>query len=164
VRIHQIAFSLLILAGMPGLVAGQTLSSAVIQQINASSKAKVRLVEGGRGTLFSPTADSSSVGFERSEFLNRGGNTVNLASPFEVNQVREIQVKVGSHTGKGAKIGAGVGAALALIGVIALSGDPYLSPTTGEAATGVVVWTGIGAGVGALIGAASPRWKTVYKQ
>ena len=163
-RVYQIAFSLLILAGVPTLVVGQTLSSAAIEQINASSKAKVRLVEGGRGTVYQPTADSSSVGFKRSEFLNRGGNTVELPSPFEVNQVREIQVKVGSHAGKGAQLGGVIGATLALAAVLVTSGDPYVSPSTGQAVGAVVVWTGIGAGVGALIGKASPRWKTVYKR
>src|SRR5262245_46329326 len=162
-RVPRSALCLLILTIEPVLVLGQTLPSAVIEQINVASKARVNLVEGGRGTVYGPTADSTSVAFARSEFLNQAGNTVDLPSPFVVGQMREIQLARGNHAGKGAAIGAAAGATLALLAVLAASGETLTAPSTGQAVGAVVVWSGIGAGVGALIGAASPRWKTVYK-
>jgi len=162
-RGSRVVFCLLLLAGAPVLASAQELGADVVGQINASSKARVRLIEGPRATLYSPKADSTSLGFKRGEFVNHAGSVVQLPQPLGVAQVAEIQVAKGSNAGKGAKIGGGIGAALALLAVAAMSGDPYVSPTTGQAVTGVVAWTLIGGGVGALIGSASTRWKPVYR-
>jgi len=162
-RGSRVVFCLLLLAGAPVLASAQELGADVVGQINASSKARVRLIEGPRATLYSPKADSTSLGFKRGEFVNHAGSVVQLPQPLGVAQVAEIQVAQGTHAWKGAKIGGGIGAALALLAVAAMSGDPYVSPTTGQAVTGVVAWTLIGGGVGALIGSASTRWKPVYR-
>jgi len=162
-RGSRVVFCLLLLAGAPVLASAQELGSEIVGQINASSKARVRLVEGPRATLYSPKADSTSLGFKRGEFVNHAGSVVQLSQPLGVAQVAEIQVAKGSNAGKGAKIGGGIGAALALIAVAAASGDSYVSPSTGQAVGAVVVWTFIGGGVGALIGSASTRWKPVYR-
>jgi hypothetical protein len=162
-RGSRVVSCLLLLAGAPVLASAQELGSEVVGQINASSKARVRLLEGPRATLYSPKADSTSLGFKRGEFVNHAGSVVQLSQPLGVAQVAEIQVAKGSNAGKGAKIGGGIGAALALLAIAVTSGDPYVSPSTGQAVGAVVVWTFIGAGVGALIGSASTRWKPVYR-
>lgn len=162
-RGSRVVSCLLLLAGAPVLASAQELGSDVVGQINASSKARVRLIEGPRATLYSPKADSTSLEFKRGEFVNNAGSVVQLSQPLGVAQVAEIQVAKGNHAWKGAQIGGGIGAALALLAIAVTAGDPYVSPTPGEAVTGLVVWTAIGGGVGALIGSASTRWKPVYR-
>jgi hypothetical protein len=161
-RVPAIACCLLFRFALPALVLGQTLSADAIRQINTASKARVNLVERGRGTVYNPTADSSSVAFARSEFMNNGGVYENLASPFEVTHVTEIQVARGTHAGKGAAIGGGIGAVIGLLTVAVASGESLGSPTTGETVGAIALCTGVGAGVGALLGLTSTRWKTVY--
>ena len=163
-RGSRVVFCLLLLAGAPVLASAQELGSEIVGQINASSKARVRLVEGPRATLYSPKADSTSLGFKRGEFVNHAGSVVQLSQPLQVVQVAEIQVAKGSNAGKGATIGAGIGLALGLLAVaVASSEDSYLSPSTGQYASGVVVFTLVGSGIGALIGSTSTRWKPVYR-
>ncbi len=164
-RGSRVVSCLLLLAGAPVLASAQELGSEVVGQINAASKARVRLIEGSRVTLYSPEADSTSLRFKGGEFVNHAGNGVQLSQPLPVAQVAEIQVANGTHAGKGAMIGAVIGAALALLSIaVASSGDDsYYSPTTGEAVGGVVVFTLIGGGIGALIGSTSTRWKPVYR-
>ena len=164
-RGSRVVSCLLLLAGAPVLASAQELGSEIVGQINASSKARVRLIEGPRATLYSPKADSTSLGFKRGEFVNHAGSVVQLSQPLQVAQVAEIQVAKGSNAGKGAMIGAGIGAALALIAIAASSSEDnsYYSPSTGEYASGVVVLTLVGSGIGALIGSASTRWKPVYR-
>jgi hypothetical protein len=152
----------LLVAGVPVLATSQELPANVVQQINASTKARVRLVGGGSGTLYSPKADPTSLSSNRSSLLDSGGTAVSGSQLLPIAQLAEIQVAHGSHAGSGAKIGGGLGAALALLAVALTSGQDYVSPTTGQAVAAVVGWTGIGAGIGALIGSASPRWQTVY--
>jgi hypothetical protein len=157
---------LVLLARAPVLVSAQELGSDVVGQINASSKARVRLIEGPRATLYSPKADSTSLEFKRGEFVNNAGSVVQLSQPLGVAQVAEIQVANGTHAWKGAKIGAGVVAALALLATAVSSSSEdngYYSPSTGETVSGVVVFALIGGGIGALIGSTSTRWKPVYR-
>jgi hypothetical protein len=160
-RVHRSILCSLVLAAAPVLARAQALSSQLVEQINTSTRARVRLVTGSRGTLYAPRADSTSLAYDRSEFLNRGGSVVALSAPLPIGQIAEIQVSNGSHADNGAKIGGGVGAGLALLAVAACSGS-ICQPSTGQAVGAVVVWTFIGAGVGALIGSLSPRWKTIY--
>jgi hypothetical protein len=79
-----------------------------------------------------------------------------------VFQITQIQVPHGSHALLGGKLGAGVGCGLSLLAIAVTSGDGWTSPTAEEAGRAIVALTLIGAGVGALIGSASPRWRTVY--
>ncbi len=160
-RFHRIVSCLLGLAGVPALASAQALGPEAIEQINTAAQARVRLLDGGHGTVYSPAADSTSLNFKHSVFSNGGGPTMELPGPFQVSQVTKIQVAAGSNAGKGATIGGVIGAALALVAIASTSGS-IAAPTTGQAVAGVVVWTGIGAGIGALVGKGSTRWKTVY--
>jgi hypothetical protein len=160
-RYHRIAFFLLALVALPVLGFAQALAPEVIDQINTSAKLRVSLSDGGRGTVYSPAADSTSLNFKHSAMPNRGGPTVELPGPFQVAQVTKIQVAQGTNAGKGAMIGGAIGAGLVLLAVAGTSGT-YAAPSTGQAVTAAVVWTGIGAGIGALIGGHSTHWRTVY--
>jgi hypothetical protein len=160
-RIQRSFLCCLVLAGAPALGRAQVLSSGAVDQINASTRVRVRLHEGRQGKLYAPRADSTSLTYDRSEFLDRGGRLVTLPPPLSIRQLTEIQVPRGSHAGSGAKIGAGVGAGLALLAIVVCHGT-ICQPSTGEAAVAVVVWALLGTGVGALIGDLSPRWHTVY--
>src|SRR4029450_1747952 len=108
-RGNRVLYCLLLLAGAPVLASAQELGSDVVGQINASSKARVRLLEGPHATLYSPKADSTSLGFKRGEFVNHAGGVVQLSQPLVVAQVAEIQVAQGTPAWKGAKIGGGIG-------------------------------------------------------
>ena len=159
VRLSMVGW--LVLAVTPARATPQALAPLIVEQINAASTARVRLVTGSRGTLYAPRADSTSITFERSAFLNSGGSFVALPPPLATSQVAEIAVPNGSHAGSGAKIGAGVGAGVALLAVAGCSGS-ICEVTAGEAVGVVTVWTVIGGALGALFGSGSPRWKTIY--
>jgi uncharacterized membrane protein len=79
--------------------------------------------------------------------------------------ITALDVSGGRHgnSGKGALIGAGVGAAFGLFAVAAMSSDEFLSPTAGEAAAAIVVSTAGGAVLGLAIGAAirSEEWTAI---
>lgn len=161
-RSYQIVASALLLASLSAEVCAQELASGVIQQVRAASKIRVRLVQGGWGTLDSPAVDSASLSYTGSRFLNRGGGNMQLAAPLPMAQVAQIQVPHGSQAGRGARIGGVVGLGLSLLAIAVTAGDGWVSPTTGQAVGAMVGWTAIGAGVGALIGSTSRRWTTVY--
>ena len=80
------------------------------------------------------------------------------------SDIRRID-KLGHATGRGALIGGGVSLALALVSIAS-------NDCSGEGAAEVCTVAGgasilaipVGTGIGALIGAASHRWKTVYRR
>ena len=158
-----VPLSLVTLGALAAPGAAQSLSARAIAQINASALVHVQLIDGERGTLITPQADSTTVRYGESRVLNRGGSVVQLAEPLPVANFIEIQRPIGTGAGKGAKIGAGIGATLAVLAVIAASGDAWTSPTAGQSIAAIGVWTLLGAGVGSLIGNGSKKWETVYR-
>ena len=76
--------------------------------------------------------------------------------------MRELQVARGSNAGKGGFLGGVIGLGFGIVAVILASGDDWTTPTPGEAVTGMLITTAAGAGIGALVGSASTRWRTVY--
>jgi hypothetical protein len=170
--LHRAFLCFLLLAVSP-LVRGaaQVLPPDVVEQINAATRARVRLVEGARVTLYAPRADSTSLTYDPNKVVDRGGGTAALPAPLSIGQLAEIEVPSGSRAGRGAVIGgavgAGIGAGLALLLIAVCSGNnSYCQPSSGQAVGGFVgltlIGAGAGAGVGVLIGSLSPRWKTVY--
>jgi hypothetical protein len=152
VLLHRIVASWLLLVGLSAEVSAQVLAPEVVQQIRAASKIRVRLVGDGWRTLHAPIVDSVSLSYSGSQ----------PEPPLPITQVGRIQVPNGSHAGAGAAIGGAVGLGLSLLAVAVTAGDGWVSPTTGQAVGAVVVWTALGAGLGAMIGKTSPRWTTVY--
>ena len=133
-----------------------------MQQVNEASRIRVRLASGERGTLYAPTIDFGSLSYTGSRLLGQGGGLTQITPPLPVSRITQIQVPHGSHALLGGKIGAGVGCGLSLLAIAVTAGDSWTSPTPEEAGRGIVALTLMGAGVGALIGSASPRWRTVY--
>ena len=161
--LSQLSLPLLALIAVPTLARGQSLSPRAIEDINRAALVHVRLTAGAQGTLVNPQADSTSLRYGQSHVRNRGGSVVELAAPLPVTDVIEIQRPTGTNAGKGARIGAVIGASLALLAVIAASGDSWTSPSAGQSVAAIGVWTLLGAGVGSLIGNGSKRWETIYR-
>lgn len=160
---HRIGSWLLLLAGgVPALAGTQTLPPQAVEQINAATKARVRLVGGDRGILHRPRADSISLGYQRGEFLSPGGRWVQRAAPLQLAQIAQIEVASGSHAGAGAKIGGAIGVGLGIVLFVAANAEDPGYFSTGDAITGTLITGVVGAALGALIGSGSPRWGTVY--
>lgn len=160
--LREIFLGVALLGWLPAPATAQTLPPQAMQQVNAASRIRVRLASGERGTLYAPAIDSGSLSYTGSRLLGSSGSVAQLPPTLPVAQIRLIQVPHGSHALLGGKIGAAVGCGLSLLGIAATSGDGWTSPTPEEAGFGIVALTVMGAGVGALIGSASPRWRTVY--
>jgi len=75
----------------------------------------------------------------------------------EIREVAEIR----RHPGKGALIGTGIGAAVGFVGVIASCAD--CEDTLAFALAGAIAYGGIGAGIGALAGAATTSERVLYR-
>jgi hypothetical protein len=140
----------------------QALAPDALQEVNAAPRVRVRLVSGERGTLYGPAVDSVSLSYTRNRLLGSSGSLAQVPSPLPVAQITQIQVPHGSHALLGGKVGAAIGCGLSLIVIATTSGNGWTSPTPDEAGFEIVALTFMGAGVGALIGSTSPRWRTVY--
>ena len=161
-RIREIFLGVSLLGCLAAQATAQTLSPEAIQQVNAASRIRVRLASGEGGTLYAPAIDSGSLSYTGSRVLGQVGSLAQLTAPLPVAQITQIQVPHGSHALLGGKIGAAVGCGLSLLAIAVTAGDSWTSPTPDEAGRAIVALTLIGAGAGALIGSASPRWRTVY--
>lgn len=158
--VREIFLSVSLLGWLPAQATAQTLSPEAMQQVNVASRIRVRLASGEGGTLYAPAIDSGSLSYTGSRLLGQSGNLAQLPLPLPVSRITQIQVPHGSHALLGGKLGAGVGCGLSLLAIAVTSGDGWTSPN--QAGRAIVALTLIGAGVGALIGSASPRWRTVY--
>jgi len=152
----------LLLASMPALAWTQALTPAIADQINAAARARVRLVDGRRGMLYRPRVDSSSLNYDHSESVNKGESTEEIPRPLLLGQIAQIEVTSGSQVGRGAMIGGGVGAGLALLAIVACRGSVCQPASAKQGVLAVAGWIVIGAGFGSMIGAGSPRWRSVY--
>jgi hypothetical protein len=153
--------TLLLLTGLLAPAEAQQLSPQTLQQINAASRARVRLAGEGwhrlRGNAASPAA--SPDGERLYVATGRSGEPV-TAVP--LSEVAQVQVARGSYAGNGAKIGGAIGLGLSLLAIAVTAGDDWTAPTGEQAIVGTVFTTALGAGIGALVGLTAPRWHTVY--
>lgn len=76
-------------------------------------------------------------------------------------EIKRLQTR-GNSAGKGAWVGAIVGAGLGLAVGIAAQSDPWLAGNHEGVMAGVAGSALFGAGVGALIGVAVPKWVDVH--
>ena len=159
-RSHTILTVLVLLGSQAVPAVAQELSPETLQAINTASRARVRLGTEGwhrlAGTGSGMSADGGRV------YVREGSGGSSLTE-VALGDVRELQVARGSNAGKGAFIGGGIGLGLSIVAVIALSGDEWTTPSAGQAVAGMLLNTAAGAGIGALIGSASTRWRTVYQ-
>jgi hypothetical protein len=160
--LRWIFLGLALLECLPAWAAAQTLPPEAMQQVSAAPRIRVRLASGERGTLYAPAVDSGSITYTGSSLASQDGSLAQLPPPLPVAQITQIQVPHSSHALLGGKIGAGVGCGLSLLAIAVTAGDSWTSPTAEGAGRAIVALTFIGAGVGALIGSGSPRWRTVY--
>ena len=83
------------------------------------------------------------------------------ANTVSVSDVKFVKLKVGNNAIKYGAIGAGFMAGASLLALSNVAADPY-TETKDNAGTIILGFIGGGAVVGALIGTASPKWKTFY--
>ena len=159
---RRLVTSSLLLFVVSSRAGAQELAPDVVRQISAASVVRVTLADGGRRTLYHPAVDAGGLAY--SDTLGLGNHRhVEPAPPLPMAQVTRIQVPGGSHARGGATVGGILGLGLGILGVREASAeDSWVSPTPGEAVGAMMITTALGAGVGALIGAAMPRWNTVY--
>ena len=78
-----------------------------------------------------------------------------------LSNINYLRVQEGSQAGKGALLGGLTTALTLLSGVINVSSDPNQKLKENALSTSLLIIAG-GTGLGALIGVATPRWKTYY--
>ena len=78
-----------------------------------------------------------------------------------IPDVHYMRVQEGTHAGKGAGLGAGIMGGIMLIAIIRVETDRNLV-FRDDAFLRTVLIVGGGMGIGALIGAMVPKWKTYY--
>ena len=157
-RAHAVVTALLLLTRVIPASA-QELSAETLRAINAASRARVRLADDDWHRLAGPGRAASSEGDR--VYLGDSSSTSSLTG-VPLHDVRELQVARGSNAGKGGSLGGVIGLGFGIVAVILASGDDWTTPTPGEAVTGMLITTAAGAGIGALVGSASTRWRTVY--
>jgi hypothetical protein len=160
-RFQFIVPALLVLSGAFAPAATQQLSPETIQQISTASRARARLA-GERWHRLAGSAVSPAATADGTQLYFAAGREGEPIKPIPLSQISQVQVARGSHAGSGAKIGGAIGLGLSLLAIAVTAGDDLAAPTAGQAIAGTLLNTGFGAGVGALIGLASPRWHTVY--
>src|SRR3954454_5329687 len=173
-RAHSVVTVLLLLVGRGLPAAAQELSAETLQAINSASRARARLGDAewhrlppppGWGAAGGPglAATGRGMSADGARVYVQDGATTSSLTEVALPEVRDLQVARGSNAGKGAFIGGAIGLGLSLVAVIALSGDDWAAPSSGQAVAGMLVNTAAGAGVGALIRSASTHWRTVYQ-
>lgn len=108
-------------------------------------------------TLLEIRADTLVVEYERRHVdSSRRVRRETVTSGIPLAELCSLEVVTGRRTNakKGAIIGGSVGAGLILVSAAVMAAGDW-GPTVGEFVRPLVVWTAIGAGIGALIGSAS---------
>lgn len=119
----------------------------------AASEKPVRVTTASEGKITGKLLDLSE-----SSLTMLVGHERRTLQKSEILQVAEIH----HHAGQGALIGLGTGAALGFVGMLLACGD--CGDESGAfALAGAIVYGGIGAGIGALAGAATTTERNVYR-
>jgi hypothetical protein len=132
--------------------------------LDSGTVVRLRWLDGReKAVLLAPLdADSAMVRYCRYPSPVCGGNTINPPRARFIAQLAGVDVRRGSHTVRGALIGAGAGAVGALV-MMRLAGElgdgPNLS--SGQQAGVLALMAGVWGGIGALIGAMSDKWQPV---
>lgn len=115
-----------------------------------------------KATLLAPLGrDSSLVRYCRYPSPVCGASTINPAKARPVGDLSRLEIRRGNRVGRGALIGAGVGA---VCGVLILLGHALSegAPMSGsEQVLAVAFSAAVGGGFGALVGSFSDNWQAV---
>jgi Trk-type K+ transport system membrane component len=166
------AFVVVVLAAPPVLRA-QATSAPFQDQINAA--VKIRVVGAwGRAELAEPSVSAGTIRYSRARALTSFSApsalplslSLILPQPLPLADVTEVQVPAGNDAVHGAVVGGLLLGGLMLVaGVAASSCDACITSgaSAGDVISVTLVAGAIGAGIGALLGSTSTRWKTVYR-
>ncbi len=132
-------------------------------RVNSQDRVRV-LTDWGLVQLYNPRLTDEAITYARTEFARSlSGAVPPFPQPLPLSQVSQIHVR-GSAAGSGAIIGASVLGGLGLVlGIAAAAEGGFLAPSGGEVLLVGVGFAGIGALIGGAIGAASGKWKTIYR-
>ena len=171
-ELTRFSASVVTVLAVPLALRAQTTSAPFQVQINAA--AKIRVVGAwGRAELTEPKVSLDSIRYTRSEVLASVATpnalplplSLTLPQPLSLADVTEVQVPAGHDTGHGAVAGGLLLGGLMLVAAVATSSCNSCitgGTSAGDVIRGTVVAGAIGAGIGALVGSTSTRWKTVY--
>jgi len=158
---------------IPLVLRAQATSPPFQDQINAAVKIRV-LGVWGRADLTEPKLSADTIRYARSR-IHASFSTpsalplplsLTLPQPLFLGDVTEVQVPAGNDAGHGAVAGGLLLGGLMLVATVATSScDSCIASGTsaGDVIGATLVAGAIGAGIGALIGSTSTRWKTVYR-
>lgn len=91
-----------------------------------------------------------------------GNSSVSGSQTRNINNIRYIGVKTGTHAGIYGVYGAASGLVGSVIGVLQVKADPTLDDSGVDWAPFILGFTAGGAVIGAVVGLCVPRWKMLY--
>lgn len=160
------------------LYASPLVSQALVSRtLDSAAAVRVLLVGGGavQGVLLAPLGpDATAIAFAPPPHRACGVPRALCRFELPAAEVRAVQVQRGAHTGRGALIGAGIGALAGLMLGFAVADYDTCVTVPGGGCDGpsdvaivsltTVLGTALGAGVGAVFGLGSPRWEAAISQ
>jgi hypothetical protein len=105
--------------------------------------------------------ESSLVRYCRYPAPACGTSDLNPSRARSLSDLSRLEVRQGSQVGRGALIGAGVGALGGLLLILGYSLSDRVAPSTSEQVLTVGLTTAVWSGLGALIGASLDSWEPV---
>lgn len=144
---------------------GQALATdSLAARLDAVARIRVHSADGW-AELRHPQMVGDSIAFERGVRIDRrSGRRSDVEGPLALTTFDRIEVREGNHAGRGALIGGLIGVGVGLAAGIAMSQDEFFQATTGQVLQITLVSGMTWATVGALIGTAVPRWRSVYRR
>ena len=151
----------LLAAANPGQSAG---AQARLDPIKLDSGTVVRFHwnDGSeKARLLAPLGVDSLVRYCGYPASSCGSSSQNPARARPLSQLNRLDLRRGAHTGRGALIGAGVGAVGGLLILLGYSLSDRLAPSAGEQVLTVGFTTAVWTGLGALVGASLDNWERI---
>lgn len=155
-------FRAVLILGLAAVRAASAQNAPVTQPLDSGSVVRLIWQQGSPrvGKLLAPLQPSSdSVAYCRYPGPPCGSSSTSGRENRTIADLRRVEVSHGSRAGRGALIGGGVAVAVLGLGRIAFANQDSPAPLTGERLAGAITFVALGAGVGALIGRRSTRWR-----
>lgn len=116
-----------------------------------------------KARLLAPLGEDSLVRYCGYPASSCGSTSLNPVRARPLSQLSSLELRRSAHTGRGALIGAGVGAVGGLLILLGYSLSDRLAPSTGEQVLTVGFTTAVWSGLGALVGASLDNWEPVRR-